>query len=101
MKKFRFMLPALVFALTFAFSFASVSDMFVTKYAYQDTSVSPNVCRELQSNPCDNVDNFTCTVISATHGGEYQVFSSDVPENAPAECSIQLRNSQPEPILVP
>lgn len=99
MKKFRFMLPALVFALTFAFSFASVSDMFVTKYSYMDTNA--DVCRELDENPCDNLTETPCTVISATHGGPYQVFSSNVPENAPAECSIALKNSTPEAILVP
>lgn len=99
MKKFRFMLPALVFALTFAVSFASASDLFAVKYAYQDTNA--DVCRELASNPCDNENNFACTVISAAHGGPYQAYSSNVAQGSPAVCTTVLRNSDPNPILVP
>jgi len=101
MKKFKFILPILVFALTFAISYASVSDMFVIKYAYHDTSENPDVCRELASNPCDNEDNFACTVISTSNGGPYQVYSSNVPQGSPAECVLALRNSIQDPILVP
>lgn len=99
MKKFRFMLPALVFALTFAFSFASVSDMFVTKYSYQDTNA--DVCRELQSNPCDNEGNYTCTVISSAHGGPFDAFTYEGDENSEAVCATPLKNSTPIPIPVP
>lgn len=101
MKKFKFILPILAFVLTFAISFASVSDMFVIKYAYQDTSEDPDICRELSSNPCDNEDNFDCTVLSIANGGPYQVYSSNVPESSEAECTIALRNSQPEAEIVP
>lgn len=93
------MLPALVFALTFAFSFASVSDMFVTKYSYKDTNA--NECEELQSNPCDGGQEFLCTVISAANGGPFQVYSYEGDDSSDAVCAMPLRNSELTPIPVP
>lgn len=101
MKKFKIILPILVFVLTFAISFASVSDMFIVQYAYKDTSENPDVCRELATNPCDNVDNFDCTVLSGINGGPYQVYSFDEPEDSLTECTIALRNSTPQAEIVP
>lgn len=99
MKKFKFILPALVFVLTFAISFASVSDMFVVKYAYLETPA--NVCRELASNPCDNIEQNMCTVISNEFGGPFQVYESDVPsQGSPAQCTNVVFNSSPIPIPV-
>ncbi|WP_268225120.1 DUF6520 family protein [Sinomicrobium oceani] len=97
MKKFKLILPALVFVFTFAISFASVSDMFVIKYAYQTGSD----CIELAENPCPVSGPFTCTVISSTNGGPFPVYLSDVDLSAPAQCATAVPTNDPSPVLVP